>query len=43
MVVFSSLHLGATPELNALATVILAITAAALLLVWRVQRGRPAG
>jgi putrescine transport system permease protein len=31
MVVFSMLHLGATPELNALATVILGIVAAALL------------
>jgi len=40
MVVFSSLHLGATPELNALATVILAVTAGVLAVVWRVQRGR---
>ncbi|MBV9539527.1 MAG: ABC transporter permease subunit [Acidisphaera sp.] len=31
MVVFSMLHLGATPELNALATVILAVVAVALL------------
>jgi putrescine transport system permease protein len=40
MVVFSSLRLGATPELNALATVILAITALGLAAVWRVQRRR---
>ncbi len=40
MVVFSSLHLGATPELNALATVILAVTACVLAVVLRVQRGR---
>ncbi len=40
MVVFSDLHLGATPELNALATVILAITAAVLLVVWRLQTAR---
>jgi putrescine transport system permease protein len=37
MVVFSSLRLGATPELNALATVILAMTAWGLILAWVVQ------
>ena len=36
MVVFSSLKLGATPELNALATVILAFVTAALLGAWLV-------
>jgi putrescine transport system permease protein len=40
MVVFSSLRLGATPELNGLATVILAMTAAGLVLAWFVQRRR---
>ena len=39
MVVFSSVKLGPTPEVNALATVILAAVAAILLGVWRVQRG----
>lgn len=38
MVVFSSLKLGATPELNALATVILAGVAAALAGAWALQR-----
>ena len=38
MVVFSSLKLGATPELNALATVILALVSAALLGAWLVER-----
>lgn len=42
MVVFSSLRLGLSPELNALATVILAVTATALLGAWALQR-RPAG
>ena len=39
MVVFSSIKLGPTPELYALATVIVAAVAAVLLAVWRVQRG----
>ncbi|MEJ0018607.1 MAG: ABC transporter permease subunit [Acetobacteraceae bacterium] len=39
MVVFSSIKLGPTPELYALATVIVAGVAAMLLVVWRVQRG----
>jgi putrescine transport system permease protein len=43
MVVFSSLRLGATPELNALATVILAITAAGLLGAWPLGRGHRVG
>lgn len=38
MVVFSSLKLGATPELNALATVILLLVSAALLGAWLVQQ-----
>jgi putrescine transport system permease protein len=38
MVVFSSIKLGPTPELYALATVIVAVVAAILLAVWRVQR-----
>lgn len=38
MVVFSSLRLGLSPELNALATVILAATVAALLGAWALQR-----
>lgn len=38
MVVFSSLKLGATPELNALATVILLGVATALVGAWAVQR-----
>ncbi len=38
MVVFSSLHLGATPELNALATVILLGVSTALIGAWAVQR-----
>ena len=39
MVVFSSLKLGATPELNALATVILLLVSTALLGAWFAQRG----
>jgi putrescine transport system permease protein len=39
MVVFSSIRLGPTPELYALATVIAAVVAVILLAVWRVQRG----
>jgi putrescine transport system permease protein len=39
MVVFSSIKLGPTPELYALATIIVAVVAAVLLAVWRVQRG----
>jgi putrescine transport system permease protein len=39
MVVFSSIKLGPTPELYALATVIVAVVAAILLAVWRAQRG----
>ena len=39
MVVFSSIKLGPTPELYALATVIVAAVAAVLLAVWRAQRG----
>jgi putrescine transport system permease protein len=38
MVVFSSIKLGPTPELYALATVIVAAVAAILLAVWRAQR-----
>ncbi len=38
MVVFSSIKLGPTPELYALATVIVASVSLALLAVWRVQR-----
>ena len=38
MVVFSSLRLGLSPELNALATVILAVTGAALFVAWAVQQ-----
>ena len=38
MVVFSSIKLGPTPELYALATVIVAVVAAILLGVWRAQR-----
>jgi putrescine transport system permease protein len=37
MVVFSSLRLGATPELNALATVIFGVTGLGLLAAWRLQ------
>jgi putrescine transport system permease protein len=43
MVVFSSIKLGATPELYALATVIVAVVAGLLLAVWRAQRGSAAG
>jgi putrescine transport system permease protein len=39
MVVFSSIKLGPTPELYALATVIVVIIAAILLGVWQTQRG----
>ena len=39
MVVFSSIKLGPTPELYALATVIVVVVAAILLAVWRAQRG----
>jgi putrescine transport system permease protein len=39
MVVFSSIKLGPTPELYALATVIVAAVAVILLAVWRAQRG----
>jgi putrescine transport system permease protein len=39
MVVFSSIKLGPTPELYALATVIVVAVAATLLGVWRAQRG----
>jgi putrescine transport system permease protein len=39
MVVFSSIKLGPTPELYALATVILAAVSVTLLAVWRAQRG----
>ncbi len=42
MVVFSSIKLGPTPELYALATVIVAAVAAILLVVWRAQRGSAA-
>jgi putrescine transport system permease protein len=42
MVVFSSIKLGPTPELYALATVIVAVVAAILLGVWRAQRGSAA-
>ena len=38
MVVFSSLKLGATPELNALATIILAFVSTALIGAWFVQQ-----
>ena len=38
MVVFSSLKLGATPELNALATVILLFVSTALIGAWLVQQ-----
>jgi putrescine transport system permease protein len=38
-VVFSSIKLGPTPELYALATIIVAAVAAVLLAVWRAQRG----
>jgi putrescine transport system permease protein len=40
MVVFSSIKLGPTPELYALATVIVATVAAILLAVWRAQRAQ---
>jgi putrescine transport system permease protein len=45
MVVFSTLRLGATPVLNALATVILAVVAGALLLAWAIsaRAGRRTG
>ena len=39
MVVFSSIRLGPTPELYALATAIIAAVAVVLLAVWRAQRG----
>jgi len=39
MVVFSSIKLGPTPELYALATLIVVAVAAILLAVWRAQRG----
>ena len=39
MVVFSSMRLGTTPELYALATVIVAVVSALLLGAWRRQRG----
>jgi putrescine transport system permease protein len=39
MVVFSAIKLGPTPELYALATVIVAAVAAILLGVWWAQRG----
>jgi putrescine transport system permease protein len=39
MVVFSSIKLGPTPELYALATVIVAVVAVILFAVWRAQRG----
>jgi putrescine transport system permease protein len=42
MVVFSSIKLGPTPELYALATVIVVAVAAILLGVWRTQRGSAA-
>jgi putrescine transport system permease protein len=42
MVVFSSIKLGPTPELYALATVIIVTVAAILLGVWRTQRGSAA-
>ena len=38
MVVFSSIKLGPTPELYALATIIVVAVAAVLLAVWRAQR-----
>jgi putrescine transport system permease protein len=38
MLVFSRLHLGATPELNALATCILFVVAAAMIPAWRLTR-----
>jgi ABC-type spermidine/putrescine transport system permease subunit II len=43
MVVFSSLKLGATPELNALATVILLFVSTALIGTWLVQQRAVAG
>ena len=43
MVVFSSLRLGATPELNALATVILLLVSTALIGAWLVQQRAVAG
>jgi putrescine transport system permease protein len=43
MVVFSSIKLGPTPELYALATVIVTGVAAILLAVWRAQRGFAGG
>ena len=43
MVVFSSLKLGATPELNALATVILLFVSTALIGAWLLQRRAVAG
>jgi putrescine transport system permease protein len=43
MVVFSSLHLGATPELNALATIILLGVSAALIGAWALQRAAMRG
>jgi putrescine transport system permease protein len=43
MVVFSSLKLGATPELNALATVILLVVSTALVGAWLLQQRAVAG
>jgi putrescine transport system permease protein len=43
MVVFSSLHLGATPELNALATIILLGVSGALIGAWALQRAAMRG
>jgi putrescine transport system permease protein len=40
MVVFSTLRIGATPELNALATVVMGVVSAALLLGWAVAGRR---
>jgi len=42
MVVFSSIKLGPTPELYALANVIVLAVVAILLAVWRAQRGSAA-
>lgn len=41
MVVFSAVRLGLTPELNALATVIIALVSLVLLLAWRLAGFRP--
>jgi ABC-type spermidine/putrescine transport system permease subunit II len=43
MLVFSSIKLGPTPELYALATVIVATVAVVLLAAWRTQRGSIVG